>query len=129
MSELDALIEARDSADRAIADKLAALRASCKHTNLVEAEYQKMTFFSTMRPLRLCLDCGAEEEGWGCGYQALRAGSGPLERPTPVTRDELYSLRKPGPRYLVGQSAGESQRLVGWCWARTRSPDSSPPAA
>ncbi|VTU32091.1 hypothetical protein H4CHR_02940 [Variovorax sp. PBS-H4] len=78
-------------------DKLRAERASalrnlqqvCEHTSLAECDYQKsvMTDGGALPPLRVCLECGMSEEGWGPGYVVLRGAA------ASISRNELYDKR------------------------------------
>jgi hypothetical protein len=98
--QIDELTEKRDEA-------LCEVRKRCKHLRLAELESHP--------PRRMCLDCGAEEDGWGIGYQALamaedctslephKAERGSFLRTS--DSDKFFQMRKPGPLYLVGQSA------------------------
>lgn len=82
------------------------LRSKCKHTQLMESN-------GGGRPWRICVDCGAEEEGWYCGYHVLilteeylaprlrgKAPGGALVG----TTSNWTRYRKEGPLYRVGQS-------------------------
>jgi hypothetical protein len=80
------------------------IRKSCTHLRLVELDASP--------PQRLCMDCGAEERGWACGYQELtllseqnnKGISRGIYLKTSVPY-EFYSYRKDGPLYCIGQSA------------------------
>lgn len=62
----------------------------------------------------MCMDCGAEERGWYCGYQVLAmSNDATSEAPHKAVRGifihtadsiEFFSHRKKGPRFPVGQS-------------------------
>jgi len=91
---------------------LAEVRRNCKHLRLVELNYRS-GWLGTSPPRRICERCGAEEEGWGCGYQVLvtredfkvdpnKKKRGLVERTS--DSDKFYSYRQRGPLYLVGQS-------------------------
>lgn len=43
----------------------------CKHEHQAECEYQPGYFLSSLGPMRVCLDCGLSEDGWGPGYKVL----------------------------------------------------------
>jgi hypothetical protein len=75
---------------------LCRFRLSCKHLRVVE--------FDGAPPRRICVECGAEEEGWCCGYQVL--GSNSRKRIVEQTRNiaMFFSYRKGWPPYFVGQS-------------------------
>ncbi len=80
---------------------------TCKHPQVVECDYFPSDYWGASPPLRLCLNCDFEEEGWDCGYEVLLgAGHWRLTNPrskiareastrtiTIVERQELYSLR------------------------------------
>ncbi len=70
------------------------LQASCAHESVVETDYKPSAsgLFSAMPPRRLCIVCGFEEKGWGCGYDKLRADTHVIRKD--VSRDEFYALRK-----------------------------------
>lgn len=81
------------------------LRSKCQHLRLAE--------WGSYPPKRLCLDCGAQEEGWGTGWQALiLSGDTWYKRGMPIravvkgvdSLEEFLALRV-GSGYLVGQSA------------------------
>jgi len=62
------------------------------HDSLRECAYEKNFFVSTFPPMRVCMICGTWEEGWGCGYKALKSNS---ENSVPmIPRDELYRFRR-----------------------------------
>lgn len=60
----------------------------CLHPRAVECDHLEQALGGVLKPLRLCTDCGLEEEGWGCGYTKLREAE-----ITCVNRQELYRLR------------------------------------
>lgn len=82
------------------------LRIKCPHVRLVESN-------GGGKPWRICVDCGAEEEGWYCGFHVLTLRSdvgwgrhdGPrVERGLVAKSSDWMKYRKPGPLYRVGQS-------------------------
>ena len=92
-------------------DALEQLRKKCQHLRLVEVNYSCL--YSDAPPFRICVDCGAEERGWYCGYQVLALMSERADIPrgvehviikTTQSADVFYSYRKSGPLYMVGQS-------------------------
>ncbi len=92
-------------------DLLCKLRKECKHLRLVELDYS--CAYSGAPPFRICADCGAEEQGWYCGYHVLALRSERTDIPRGVERTIVrttrsakvfYSYRKNGPVYRVGQS-------------------------
>jgi len=67
---------------------------NCSHESLAECNYVPSGTFTYARPpMRVCLNCGLVEEGWGCGYQVLRHKNNVVGVP-PISRDDLYSLRE-----------------------------------
>ena len=81
------------------------LRKKCKHLKLVE--------FKDVPPRRICVDCGAEEEGWYCGYHVLVMAGDTQDTPHKSERaivkqasnfSEFYFYRQDGPSYFVGQN-------------------------
>jgi hypothetical protein len=83
------------------------LRLQCKHLRIVECEWVKNDYIDSFPPRHICVDCGAEEEGWGRGYQVLdfffdKEGRRVIN--VVKDRDDFYQYRKQGPLYLVGQS-------------------------
>lgn len=87
-------------------DTLRELREQCRHIKLVE-------ICDGSPPRRICTDCGAEEEGWGCGYQVLAMDAERRNVPhgkkrvivlRTSDRAQFYNYRKDGPVYFVGQS-------------------------
>jgi len=84
---------------------LGKLRKQCKHLHLVE--------LTASPSQRICVDCGAEERGWYCGYHVLVMRDDGHFTPYKqnrvllqiTTSSEVFdSFRKDGPLYLVGQS-------------------------
>lgn len=70
------------------------LQSTCKHRRLAEAPYKALTFDS-LPPMRVCLDCGLTEEGWGPGNVVLKGSARPIER------EAVYSIRC---GYMVGDA-------------------------
>ncbi len=89
-------------------DRLVAVfRKECKHLRMVQ--------LNASPDHRLCVDCGAEERGWHCGYHVLvMDGDTHTQVPHKAERgimrttsdpQTFYTYRKSHwPRYLVGQS-------------------------
>ncbi len=86
-------------------DLLCELRKQCTHLRLVELD--------AAPPRRICVDCGAEEEGWHCGYHVLVMNGDTCDAPHKNERVlieqvkyafKFYKYRKDGAMYLVGQS-------------------------
>jgi hypothetical protein len=92
---------------------LRTMRLRCRHLHLAEEAYRPSDFGKSTPPYRICMDCGAIEEGWHCGYQVLYL---PLECTAPAwftkkrtvqdikSRYELLVMKLDWPLYLVGQS-------------------------
>lgn len=70
------------------------VQKSCKHKQLAECDHQSFhqsfEFGDSLPPIRICLDCGLTEQGWGCGYKVLVA---PDERIGHIEREKIYGLR------------------------------------
>lgn len=104
MSKLDNLNKRIESLTRERDAVLRKVRLECNHTRLVELD--------SSPPERICLDCGAEEYGWHCGYHILviDGDNNWLNRPYGVlvkrtsNSNEFYRQRKFGGLYYVGQS-------------------------
>lgn len=67
-------------------------QGACEHNNVAECDYKPSEFFNTLPPMRVCLDCGLSEEGWGCGFRVLREKIAGLQ-PRRISREDLYSIR------------------------------------
>ena len=66
------------------------VQKSCRHKQLAECEYKSFVFGDSLPPIRLCLDCGLTEQGWGCGYKVLVAPDELIGR---IDREKIYALR------------------------------------
>lgn len=82
---------------------LRTFRLKCKHLRLAEIQSQP--------PYRICINCGATEVGWHCGYQVLTLQCEKTYKVPPraivypnASRDNIEVLRWDWPLYLVGQS-------------------------
>ena len=71
---------------------ITSVQSECNHTNIAECDYQPSEFFNALAPMRVCLDCGLSEEGWGCGFKVLRERVVGLS-PRKISRQDLYSIR------------------------------------
>lgn len=86
---------------------LSRIRRSCNHNRLVECLHGVGS-----RPFRVCMDCGAQENGWGCGYHVLATDfdtTDPRGKKRAIFKqvsfDEAMRIRdKHFGLYLVGQS-------------------------
>lgn len=65
----------------------------CKHPieDVRELPYKPRIYFGCNRPWLLCTKCGLTEEGWGCGYKALKHAD--HKDVAKITREEWESLR------------------------------------
>lgn len=100
MNKLDKLNARLDTAVSERDKALRELRAECAHTRLAEDN-------SAHPPMRICVDCGAEERGWGCGYQVLTLDSESNKRKVGagiVAQVDFTEHRLRGPLFRVGQS-------------------------
>lgn len=76
------------NAEEKFRDAVAAAQKVCQHVHLAEADYKPSNGIGyAFPPIRMCLDCGMTEEGWGSGYIALKGN------PIPIDRKELYIKR------------------------------------
>lgn len=102
IAEAHATSASLKNTEKALKRLLKKLRRCCPHEHVIETDYVPQTFLPSLKPRRLCLDCGVEEEGWGAGWQVLTA--------TPIEvikdRDKFYDRRPYG---------GRSQEW-GWCY-------------
>lgn len=69
-----------------------AVQSECTHENIAECDYKPLEFFDSLAPMRVCLECGLSEEGWGCGFKVLKEKIEGLS-PRKISRDDLYSIR------------------------------------
>lgn len=69
-----------------------AVQSDCLHESIAECDYKPSEFFNALAPMRVCLDCGLSEEGWGCGFRILREKVSGLT-PRKISREDLYSIR------------------------------------
>lgn len=67
------------------------IQTDCKHKDIAECDYSCADYRDTSPPIRICLDCGITEEGWGCGYRTLIETDG--FSPRVISRENLYKLR------------------------------------
>jgi len=97
---IESLVAKRDKA-------LRELRVKCKHLRLVEGET------CGRKPHRICVDCGAEEDGGYCGWHVLilaeeytfqRLPKGYPGGAILAHTSDWIKYRKEGPLYFVGQS-------------------------
>lgn len=105
IAELDTMNEKLKRFKQERDELLRKLRKKCKHIRLAE--------FNRSPPRRICVDCGAEEKGWYCGYHVLVMTGDTWKAPhkqdqvlVEKTSDSgrFCSYRKDGVLYPVGQS-------------------------
>jgi hypothetical protein len=77
-------------AQMALTATVRAVQKKCKHNQQAECDYVPCEFGNSSPPIRICLDCGLTEEGWGCGYKVLKNQDPFVGR---IGRDKLYQLR------------------------------------
>jgi len=66
------------------------LQGRCKHESVIETDYRPSGLIGGATPPRkICVICGVEDDGWGCGYKVL--ASEPVRT---VDRDTFYTFRK-----------------------------------
>lgn len=71
---------------------ISSVQAECKHDHVAECDYQPSEFFNALPPMRVCLECGISEEGWGCGFKVLKEKIQGLS-PRQISRKDLYYIR------------------------------------
>jgi hypothetical protein len=64
------------------------VQLNCTHEHVVEADHKPSIYGGALPPLKVCRTCGMSEDGWGPGYQVLKAAA------VRVPRDTAYSLRR-----------------------------------
>ena len=53
-------------------DTVERVRGVCDHIEVFETPFKSAgILFSSQPPRRMCVSCGLEEDGWGCGYGKL----------------------------------------------------------
>lgn len=91
-------------------------QSECKHTRVLQAPWRSSEWFGPSTPVRLCLECGLEEQAegicstWPCGvyWPGEQRSTEEERRPAhksklntkfvmEVTRDELFKHRIPKP--------------------------------
>ena len=73
-------------------DVVNSVQSDCPHVSVAECDYKPSEYFNAQPPMRVCLDCGMSEEGWGCGFKVLREKVIGLT-PRKISREDLYSVR------------------------------------
>jgi hypothetical protein len=79
-------------AEKMLKKVIESVQDDCKHENIAECDYHPSEYGYSSLPLRVCLDCGVSEEGWGCGFRVLVEKQKGLS-PRQISRDDLYSVR------------------------------------
>lgn len=90
--DINSSIDNLKAAQSELSAVISYVQNKCNHTNIAECDYQPSEFFNALAPMRVCLDCGLSEEGWGCGFQVLREKVAGLT-PRKISRDDLYAIR------------------------------------
>ena len=67
------------------------VQANCKHFNISECDYYERYFGGCDPPMRVCLDCGLVEDGWGCGYETLKGKECDI---ISISREDLIKIMK-----------------------------------
>jgi hypothetical protein len=63
--------------------------SKCQHSNVAESEHRSDAWGGASDPpMRVCLDCGLVEVGWGPGYLILIANA-----LSSISRDDVYGIR------------------------------------
>lgn len=89
----DAIYKAYHEYEKALAH----LQATCEHKVILEADRQSQTYFRDLPYMRVCEDCGVEEESaWGINWKILTGRAYPTKRDG---KDGLYS-RRPMKTYI-----------------------------
>lgn len=111
LNELNTINQKISELTRQRNNLLRELRGKCRHLRLVELDDSP--------PKRICADCGAEEEGWHCGYQVLVMDGDTWNAPHKKERvlvrrtsdwRKFAEYRKNSPLYHVGQSHPNFER-------------------
>ena len=70
------------------------LQSECDHSIVLLCEYQYMKYVESLSPLRVCLFCALQEEGYSYGDNAFKILANKTGREVrKVTRDEVYRHR------------------------------------
>lgn len=87
-SKLTRLLSKRDKVQKELDETIKLVQSECKHQHLAECGHHSFGYDGgALPPLRICLDCGMTEEGWGPGYVVLKGES------KNVSREEVYQQR------------------------------------
>lgn len=85
-------------------------QGTCDHPQVLEADYEPLTYLSSLPALRMCAVCRVEEEGsvwsgksvWSRDdHKSPALGNHPDRLVIAAKRDDIYALRLPGRRYLA----------------------------
>lgn len=81
--ELELLKRLRDQCNQFFKQAVIEYQLACSHKNLAECKYYSTAdWMGAHPPIRICLDCGLTEEGWGCGYVILTGRAVAIKRAT-----------------------------------------------
>lgn len=90
--EINKYLDRLKSAQHDLDMVISSVQSECKHESIAECDYKPSEFFNALPPMRVCLECGLSEEGWGCGFRVLREKIAGLQ-PRRISREDLYSIR------------------------------------
>lgn len=75
-----------NAAKQAYRHEVALVQKICKHKHIYE--------YRSYPPIRVCADCGIQEEGWGIGHKVLHLGDMEYRlHPATIDLDELCEIR------------------------------------
>lgn len=90
----------REALEAELKDLMAHLESTCKHTHVVEGKYVPSEYGRSLPPVRICIHCALEEDGWDGGYDLLRNSKVVKTFPS-HERSEVYKFRKLQPLVLT----------------------------
>lgn len=90
--EINKYLDRLKSAQSDLNSVISSVQEQCEHNHIAECDYQPSEFFNALAPMRVCLECGLSEEGWGCGFKVLKEKIEGLS-PRKISRQDLYSIR------------------------------------
>lgn len=114
---IEKALTAYRAAEDALRDVIRAEQDACPHLQILHADWQDNSF-GYLRPLRICVCCGLEEEGtirstaksWHThGPSKPVLGNEPARLVIPAEREDIYALRLPGARHLTNRKTEEEQ--------------------
>lgn len=89
-TKVDILVRQIREKEELLAEELRILRKECLHLNIVECDSKRYKDFVPEPVIRLCVDCGIEEEDEGSFWNVLTA------EPIKIGRDDLFQKRIKG---------------------------------